>query len=181
MKDKEIELKFVINNEIKNSMLEFLNERATDVGKSHLIDTYYIPNFRDFEINGETIECVRIRENSKGVVLTYKKIHKESNPIYCDEFETEVKDKEQLEKILFALGFSVEMIIDKTRTSFDFGKFRIDFDSVVNLGELLEVELKNSNGKVEEILEFVGRFGLSMKDVTYEGIQALMKKAMSVG
>ena len=143
-----------------------------------MIDTYYITNFKNFEINGETIECVRIRENEKGSVLTYKKIHKEANPIYCDEFETFVSSKQQMENILFALGFSVQMIIDKKRVSYKMDNFEFDFDSVKNLGELMEVEIISENSSVEEIYNFVKIFGLSQQDVTYEGIQTLMKKAM---
>ena len=179
MKNKEIELKFIINEDIKNKLINEINKLGKLVGESHLIDTYYIPNFKDFEINGETIECIRIRETEKGVVLAYKKIHKEAKPIYCDEFETIVSSKEQMENILFSLGFSVQMIIDKSRASYKYNNLEFDFDSVKNLGELMEVELKNENGKIEEIYSFVSKFGLSQKDVTYEGIQNLMKKSLT--
>ncbi|MBQ7797933.1 MAG: class IV adenylate cyclase [Clostridia bacterium] len=178
MKNKEIELKFVINEKIKNDIIKVLEDRGEKKSESFLIDTYYIPNFKNFEINGETIECVRIRENEKGSVLTYKKIHKEANPIYCDEFETFVSSKQQMENILFALGFSVQMIIDKKRVSYKMDNFEFDFDSVKNLGELMEVEIISENSSVEEIYNFVKIFGLSQQDVTYEGIQTLMKKAM---
>ena len=122
---------------------------------------------------------MRIRETEKGAVLAYKKIHKEAKPIYCDEFETIVASKDQMENILFALGFSVQMIIDKSRTSYVYSNFEFDFDSVKNLGELMEVELKDENGKIEEIYSFVSKFNLSQKDVTYEGIQNLMKKSLT--
>ena len=94
MKNKEIELKFVINSQIKDDIIKVLEDRGQKKSETFLIDTYYIPNFKDFEINGETIECVRIRENEKGCILTYKKIHKEANPIYCDEFETFISSKQ---------------------------------------------------------------------------------------
>ena len=178
MKNKEIELKFVINEGVKNKIIDEIKKSGEKIGESHLIDTYYIPNFKDFEIDGETIECVRIRETEQGAVLAYKKIHKEARPIYCDEFETIVSSKDQMENILFALGFSVQMVIDKTRESYIYKNFEFDFDSVKNLGELMEIELKEENGKIEEIYFFVSKFGLSQKDVTYEGIQNLMKKSL---
>lgn len=179
MKDKEIELKFVINDKIKDSLISDLKKDATIISKSSLIDTYYIPNFKNFEINGETIECVRIRENEKGAVLTYKKIHKEASPVYCDEYETQILNKEQMEKILFALGFEIQMVIDKTRMTYLTKEFEFDFDSVKGLGELLEVELKNENGNIETIYNFVAKYGLTKSDVTYEGIQTMMKKVKS--
>lgn len=178
MKDKEIELKFKINEEIKNKMLKDLEELGgVMLSKSRLIDSYYIPYFRDFEEDGVTIECVRIRENEKGAVLTYKKIHKEANPIFCDEFETKVEDKEQTEKILFGIGFKIQMVIDKTRISYKLNDFEFDFDHVENLGELLEVELKKENGDINEIYEFVSNYGVSEEDLQRDGIQTMMKRA----
>ncbi len=176
MKDKEIELKFVINKDIKEKMISDLQSISTSINENRLVDTYYIPNFKNFEINGETLECVRIRELNDVNILTYKKIHRECNPVYCDEYETKILNKEQMEKILFALGFSIQMVIDKIRTSCSTNNFEFDFDSVKNLGELLEVELKNELGDVEDIYKFVAKYGLTKKDVTYEGIQNMMKK-----
>ena len=120
---------------------------------------------------------MRIRETHKGAVLCYKHIHYEAQ-VYCDEYETKVESKEQIEKILFALGFSVQMVIDKTRESLEYKNFEFDFDTVKNLGELMEVELESEDASAEEIYEWVSKYGLSEKDVTYEGIQLLMKKAM---
>ena len=180
MNNKEIELKFVINKDIKNKLLNDLQSTAVFVGSSRLIDTYYIPYFKEFEINGETMECVRIRESETLCVLTYKKIHREANPIYCDEYETVIDNKTQMENILLSLGFSVQMVIDKTRQSYSLDKFEFDFDSVENLGELLEIELKDNSENVNAIYEFVSKYGLSEKDVTYEGIQVMMKRALNI-
>lgn len=177
MNNKEIELKFVIDKQIKTQIIYDLEQKTHKICKNRLIDTYYIPNFRKFEINGETMECVRIRENDNGAVLAYKKIHREANPVYCDEYETKVESKEETEKILFALGFNVQMVIDKTRITYSLEGLEFDFDSVKGLGELLEVELKNSDD-VSVIYDFVSKYGLTEEDVTYKGIQVLMKEAM---
>ena len=179
MKDKEIELKFRITTEQKNAILNHIKPITQHSESSRMIDTYYIPNFKEFEIDGRTIECVRIRETDKDTVLCYKHIHYEANPIYCDEYETKIDSKEQMEKILFALGFNIQMVIDKTRDSYHNNQFEFDFDSVVGLGELMEIELKDNSGSIEDIYRLVQPFGLSSQDVTYEGIQLMMKKAMS--
>lgn len=180
MKNKEVELKFLINEKIKEQIITDLANKANKIKEEKLIDTYYVPNFKDFEINGETIECVRIRENEKGNVLAYKRVHREVMPVYCDEFETFVSSKEQMENILFALGFSVQMVIDKTRITYEMNDFEFDFDTVKGLGELLEVEVKNEQATTENIYNFVKKYGLSKADVTYEGIQTLMKKKMGL-
>lgn len=180
MKNKEVELKFIINEKIKEQVLADLQKIAKKTKEEKLIDTYYIPHFKDFEINGETIECVRIRENEKGNVLAYKRVHREVLPVYCDEFETFVSSKEQMENILFALGFSVQMVIDKTRVTYEMDDFEFDFDTVNDLGELLEIEVKNEQATTENIYNFVKQYGLTKSDVTYEGIQILMKKKMGI-
>lgn len=177
MNNKEIELKFVINKNIKEQIITDLEKICSKTYEEHLIDTYYEPNFKKFEINGETVECVRIREDGHKIVLCYKKIHREVSPVYCDEYETQIFDKTQMENILFALGFSVQMVIDKTRVSYKLNNFEFDFDSVIGLGELLEVELKDENLTLDDIYNFVAKYGLSKKDVTYDGIQVLMKNA----
>ncbi len=181
MRNKEVELKFVISDTIKTQIIHDLGEKTRKITEKRLIDTYYIPDFREFEINGETMECVRIREDSKGSMLAYKKIHREANPVYCDEYETKIESKEEMEKILFALGFTIQMVIDKTRTTYVLDNLEFDFDSVKGLGELLEVELKDNNLDIEVIYNFVSKYGLSQKDVTYKGIQVLMKEAMKNG
>lgn len=178
MNNKEVELKFVITQNIKNQIIADLEKNCSRVFEDHLIDTYYEPSFKNFEINGQTMECIRIRERQGKCVLGYKKIHRECSPVYCDEYETEISDKTQMENILFALGFNTQMIIDKTRTSYKLGSFQFDFDSVKNLGELLEVELKNDMANIEDIYKFVSKYNLTKKDVTYDGIQVLMKNAL---
>ena len=178
MKDKEIELKFVITPKTRQTIINDLNNLNLTPKTTHQIDTYYIPDFREFEVNGETMECVRIRETDKGSVLCYKKIHRECNPVYCDEYETVIESKDQMEKILFALGFSIQMTIDKTRETYKFNNLEFDFDSVENLGELLEIEIKDENLSLDEIFDFISKYGLSKNDVNYKGIQVLMKEAM---
>ncbi len=80
-----------------------------------------------------------------------------------------------MENTLFALGFNVEMLIDKTRETYLVNNLELDFDSVKNLGELLEIELKDNSSDINEIYNFVKKYELSKKDVTYEGIQNLME------
>ena len=179
MKNKEIEVKFKIAEGTYQKVVADLDVCAIKTAESRLVDTYYIPDFREFEIDGVTQECVRIRQDEKGNTVCYKKIHYEANPVYCDEFETKVEDKDQLENILFRLGFSVQMVIDKTRVSYKTDKFEFDIDYVKDLGYLFEVELKQDGADIDEIFKFVEPYGLTKDDVTYEGIQILMKKAMA--
>ena len=177
MSNKEVEFKFVITKEQKDRIASFLNGSAEYLGKTRQIDTYYIPSFKAFEVNGETMECLRIREVDSDKILCYKKIHREATPVYCDEYELEIKDKKSMEQILFSLGFEIQMVIDKTRVSYKLSKLEFDFDTVVGLGELLEIELKDENEDAEVVFEFLKPYGLTRKDVTYKGIQVMLKEA----
>lgn len=181
MANIELEYKFLISDNQKNKILDYLKENGEFVSSSHQKDVYYIPKFRDFEINGETAECVRVRTTDKGSVLCYKKIHRESNPIYCDEYETKIEDAESLEKIMLAIDFEIQMTIDKTRETFKIADYEFDFDSVKDLGELLEVEFKGSDpSKFDEVFEILSKYSISKSDVNYDGIQMLMKKKLGL-
>ncbi len=175
MKNREVELKFVISVEQKELILKELEKCAKFESEKRQIDTYYIPNFKSFEENGETKECLRIRESNGKNVLCYKNIHREAAPVYCDEYELEIASKEEMEKILFAIGFSVQMKIDKIRKTFSLNNFEFALDQVNEKLELLEVELKDEDSSVEDILSFVKKFGLTKQDVSYRGIQLLVK------
>ncbi len=179
MKDKEIELKFVITPKARQSIINDLNDLNLTPKTTHQIDTYYIPYFREFEVNGETMECVRIRETDKGSVLCYKKIHREATPVYCDEYEIAIDNKQQMEKFLFALGFSIQMVIDKTRQSYSYDNFSFDFDTIKDVAELMEIELKDNSASTDTILQMVAKYGLTEQDVTYDGIQMIVKNKLN--
>ena len=175
MKNKEIELKFVITKVQKDLILNELEKEAKFECEKRQIDTYYIPKFKSFEENGETKECLRIRESGDKIIMCYKNIHRDVTPVYCDEYELEIESKQEMEKILFALGFEVQMTIDKVRKTFIIGSFEIALDQVNEKLDLLEVELKDEETSTDDILEFVKKFGLTKENVTYRGIQLLVK------
>lgn len=177
MNNKEIELKFIISEEIKKNIIADLQKICDYHKTTRQIDTYYIPYYKNFEINGVTLECLRIRETEGDCILGYKKIHRESSPVYCDEYETKISNKEQAEKILLSIGFSVQMIIDKTRITYRTEDLEFDFDSVKDLKELLEIELLDNSKDINEIYNFVSKYGLTKKDVTYKGIQKMVMEA----
>lgn len=181
MSNIEMEYKFLITENQKSEILEYLNKNGEFISSSHQKDVYFIPKFRDFEINGQTAECVRVRTTDKGSVFCYKKIHREASPVYCDEYETKIEDAESLEKILLAIDFEIQMTIDKTRTTYKLGDFEFDFDSVKNLGELLEVEFKGCDlDKFDEVFEILSKYNISKTDANYDGIQMLMKRKLGL-
>ena len=73
---------------------------------------------------------------------------------------------------------AIEKFVKSLTDRFDYVIF--DFDSVKNLGEILEIELTDNSKDVNDIFEFVKKYNLTKKDVTYEGIQMLMKKSKNI-
>ena len=69
------------------------------------------------------------------------------------------------------------MVIDKTRETYIYKNFEIDFDFIKNLGLLMEVEIKDPNASIEDIYDFVGKYGLGVKDKR-GGIQNLMRNKL---
>ena len=57
------------------------------------------------------------------------------------------------------------MVIDKTRESYIYNNFCFDFDSIKDVAELMEVELKDNSASVDTILDFVSKYGLSQVDI----------------
>lgn len=181
MSNIEYEYKFIINENQKLKIFEFLNKNGEFISSTYQKDVYYVPKFRDFELNGETIECLRVRTTDKGSILCYKKIHREANPIYCDEYETKISSADDFEKIIFAIDFEVQMTIEKNRQSFMFDDCRFDFDTVADFGEILEVEFKGDDiSKFDKIFDILKDFNIYKKDANYEGIQMLMKKKLNL-
>ena len=182
MSNLEYEYKFLINEFQKKEIIEFLNKNGQYIGSSYQKDVYYIPKFRDFETNGETTECLRVRTTEKGSVLCYKKIHREANPIYCDEYETKIESAEEFEKILLAIDFEIQMTIEKTRESFRFGDCQFDLDEVKDFGDLIEVEFKGDEiAEFDKIFEILNKFNIFKENANYEGIQMLIKKKRNKG
>ena len=62
---------------------------------------------------------------------------------------------------------------------YGFNGLEFDFDSIENLGEHLEIEIKDETLTTNDIFNFVSKYGLTKNDVTYKGIQVLMKEAMN--
>ena len=177
MKDKEIERRFKLTQEQKENILNFVKNQASFKGKCRQFDVYYEPNFKEWEKDGKTMEALRIRTVDAKSTMNYKYIHREANPIYNDEYESAIENSEQMEKILFAIGFHRLIEIDKTRQTYLYEDYEFDIESVVGLGDFLEVELKGENADVSKIFELVKLFGLTDRDVTFDGIIKLMQNA----
>ncbi len=144
MNDIEIEIQVKIERSQK--LREFLKSEANFISENRQIDEYFTPEHKDFTKVRPLAEWLRIREEKTGCSINYKNWHFDDKGWgrFCDEYETKVTDKESMRKILMALNFKSLVIVDKTRQKYMYKDYEIAFDTVVGLGEFVEVEYKGT-------------------------------------
>ena len=164
----EIEIKVKIDNFdlLKNNLPKF----GKLVKLIKQIDEYYIPCQRDFFAQKpHPTEWLRIRTNPDKVIFEYdKSIGKKEDGLqdYAQEYETEVKQPDELRKILDFLDFKKVVTVEKQREYWDCENFEVAIDDVKNLGCFVEVELKENcdNGLLgrQKCMEFLGKLGIKV-------------------
>lgn len=113
--------------------------------------------------------CLRLRQDNLGVHFTYKEdIHKENKWLYSEEEEVEVKNFEEMRKLLGNL-FEEWLKIIMGRVIYENEKYKIVIDSIEDVGDFLEVESKEDVEDVEkakqDIRIFVAKTGIEVSEI----------------
>lgn len=143
--DVETEIKIKLSEKEFKELHLFLKENADFQGKSRQEDTYYEPMYRkfindQFEKGLSVLEWLRIGVRGNKKILNYK--HWYDNK-YCDEYEIEIDDAHNLDKIFKVLGIEELVVVDKIRNKFMYlNKYEIALDQVKELGYFVEIEVK---------------------------------------
>ena len=153
----ELELKLKVDNDTYKKVLNRFN--STNSEKLEQIDTYYIPEFKDFND-----EWLRIRNENGKNILSYKK-RLEDN--YRQEIETIIDNYNNLHLILTNLGFQVKGIVTKNRIEILYkDKYEFSFDNVKNIGLFIEIEVKKIEYSIIEeinnLYKILNDFSLSI-------------------
>lgn len=155
MKNIEIEIQVKIEN--SQPLLEFLKNNAEFQSEKHQVDEYFSPSHRDFLAIRPVKEWLRLRNANNKYFITYKSWHFNENgkSTHCDEYETEVSDIDQLEKIFKVLNLKSIAIVDKLRKIWIYKDYEISVDLVKGLGDFVEIEYcgKDEKIKPEEFAE----------------------------
>ncbi len=162
----EVEIKVKVD-----SLLE-VREKVSKIGKLikaiKQIDDYYIPAHRDFFAHKPNpVEFLRIRTNPDKIVLEYtKKINPKDDGDYdyAEEYETEILNKEEMEKILGFMDFKKVLTIEKNREYWMCGEIEMALDTVKDLGTFIEAEAKGDFKDEKEAkkacIEFLESLGI---------------------
>lgn len=183
----EVEIKIPLSKKEFLRIKKLLEKSAKFIRTSNQKDTYFTPIHRSFLKVRYPYEWLSVRERSGKVILNYKHWYPAGAKFteYADEYETEVKDSAQIEKILKAVRFTKAVMVEKKRLVYEFkGKFEIALDEVKNLGFFIEIEsLKDLGGPQKThkaILEFAHTLGLYQTKTVPGGYaaQLLRKKGL---
>lgn len=151
MANNNIEIEIQVNVENIKPLISFLRKNAKFQSESHQTDEYFSPHHRNFLNVRPVNEWFRTRDNNGIFSLTYKNWYYDKNgksESFCDEFETKIDDLESFRKILIALNFKFITKVDKTRKIWIYKDYEIAIDSVVNLGDFVEIEYVGKNKNV---------------------------------
>lgn len=169
--ETEIRIK-VSENEFYNVEL-FLKNNGNFLNKSRQIDTYYQPTYRKFLKNGTEVisEWLRIGIRGNKKILNYKNWHED---VYCDEYEVEIDNEKNLDRIFKILNLEEIAKVDKIRsTYFYLDKYEIALDYVDNLGYFVEIEVKkyseNAMNEYDSLLKVAKKLNLNLNNIDKRG------------
>ena len=162
---KEIEILCSLKEDIKSAERKVENfvfqdgEKFEIKGEERVIDTYYNSSkFKDLDPdeNNKLRSSFRIREKGGGCLITHKNdIFDKSNIwVYSNELEASVVEAGTLKGILKELHFQELVKIDNMKKRYESSNYELVLESVVGLGDFIEIEHK-SQTEISE-LEVLG-------------------------
>lgn len=178
--DMEIEIKIKLDETSFLKVKEKLDKIADFKKKLQQVDDYFTPIHRNFVEPKFPYEWLRIGKRGGKVILNYKHFYPENVEVatHCDEFETEIQDAQQLQKILSVLNFKKLVTVDKEREVYTSEEFEIVLDVVKQLGHFIEIEAIKDLGSVEEtrekLFEFAKNLGIDTSNPDKRGYPFLM-------
>jgi len=187
---QEIEVLVRLQDEFERA-LECVRLQADEDTVEHTHDVYLYDPLRDNlqpDKEGALTEALRIRTQDKGSTLTYKQDHFNGDGawLHSDEVETEVENSERTKEIFYQLGFQTLVEVDATKYHFKTDAYKVTLESVIGLGQFLEVEAhqvpeaRDTERVRSEIKQFIETLGLSISgDVGVGKPELLLRKQRS--
>ena len=175
----EMEIKIKLTKE----EYEKLNKKMKLIGKfllqSNQQDIYYQTDYFDGDID----KLLRLRLSGNKKVLTYKKYN---NNMYCEEYEVEINNSNNLIKIFDSIGLKKIIEVKKERNIYSYqDKYEVSLDKVDNLGYFIEIEVKGTiNDYFEEydnLLKNSRNLGLNLNNIEQKRYPQLMISKQLIG
>lgn len=171
--DIETEIKIKLSeDEFKNFRL-LMDTEAKFLKETNQTDIYYQPTYRKFlKENEESIdEWLRIGIRGSKKILNYKNWH---GNMFCDEYEVEINDEKNLEKIFKIIGLEEIAIVKKIRNIYLYqNKYEVSLDFVENLGYFIEIEVKKYDEtplkEYDNLLKVASFLNLNLNNIDKRG------------
>ncbi len=169
--DIETEIKIKLTEKEFNHIKEFMEKNAKFIKENNQLDTYYQPSHRKF-LNDDIInEWLRIGKRGNKTILNYKNWH---DNMYCDEYEVEIDNSDNLEKIFTILDLEKIAVVDKQRRIYLYlDKYEISLDIVKDLGYFIEIEVKKyTNPPLDEydsLIKIAKSLNLNLDNIDKRG------------
>lgn len=172
--DIEIEIKVKTSKDEYERINNLMKRKAIFIQSNHHFDTYYQPTYRKFINSGVINESLRIGERGNKIILNYKKYN---DGIYRDEYEVEIDDKKNLDKIFKILGLEEFAVVKKIRNTYLYlDKYEVALDYVENLGYFVELEVKKYTEDIKKeydaLLSIIKDLNLSLHNIEKESYLA---------
>lgn len=137
--DLETEIKIKLEEKEYKYLLSYMNNNAKFLKNTNQLDTYFNPKHRSFIEEDIISEWLRIGKRGGKTILNYKHWYDS----YCDEYEVELDDDKNMERILSILGLEIIAVVNKERTTYYYqNKYEVALDKVESLGYFIEIEVK---------------------------------------
>ena len=167
----ETEIKIKISEKDYKRLLNFMTQKAQFIKESNQVDTYYQPTYRKFLNDKEINEWLRIGERGNKKILNYKNWH---DNMYCDEYEVEIDNKDNLDRIFKILDLEQIAVVDKKRIIYFYlEKYEISLDFVKTLGYFIEIEVKKYTKELideyNNILKLAKDLNLNLDNIDKRG------------
>ena len=167
----ETEIKIKVSENDYKRLLNFMKQKAEFIKETNQVDTYYQPTYRKFLNDKEVNEWLRIGERGNKTILNYKNWH---DNMYCDEYEVEIDNKDNLDRIFKILDLEQIAVVDKKRIIYFYlEKYEISLDFVKDLGYFIEIEVKKyTKSPIDEysdLLKLAKNLDLNLDNIDKRG------------
>lgn len=175
----EMEIKVKLTKEEYEKMNKMLKSVGKFLLQSNQQDIYYRSDYFDSNSN----QLLRLRLSGNKKVLTYKTYN---NNMYCEEYEVEINNSNNLMKIFDSIGLKKITEVKKERYIYSYqDKYEISLDKVDNLGYYIEIEIKGTiNNYFEEydnLLKNSRNLGLNLNNIEQKRYPQLMINKQLIG
>ncbi len=169
----EMELKIRLSPKEYNSLNDSLNNKCQFLLETKLHDIYYQSDYmKKTNVN----KTLRIRSTGSKHILTYKNLN---SKMYCEEYEVEIDNKDNLKQIFEILGLKKIIEVKKVRKIYTYlDKYEVALDNVENLGYFIEIEVKKSitnfPEEYDELLKNAQKLGLNLNNLETKRYSQIM-------